>query len=215
MAKAPTQAVWTQVDEETLIEYLFQHRAAAGDGSSFKITTFNGVVDLLEAMRTRGGHKTAKSIQNKWTMVRNMFYFGYFLLIPFSHQLRRIWRVIQDIKAQSGWSWSDIHGANITPAMETNWEIFLRSHPLAKPFKNHGWIHLEKMTQIMPATLRGTYVYVASHGTTGLAAGGDLAAPQAAGSPDWASWSDAENDQPENDPLGVLVSTVVYLLYLS
>ncbi|KJA17246.1 hypothetical protein HYPSUDRAFT_111945, partial [Hypholoma sublateritium FD-334 SS-4] len=107
---------------------------------SFKITTFNGVVGTLEALRTKGGLKMEKSAQNKWTM------------------LHHIWRVIQDIKAQSGWSWSDTHGANISPAIETHWETFLKSHPLAKPFKNHRWIHLEKMTQIMPATLRGTYV---------------------------------------------------------
>ncbi len=42
MAKAPTQAIWTQANEKTLIEYLFQHCAVAGDSSSFKITRREG-----------------------------------------------------------------------------------------------------------------------------------------------------------------------------
>ncbi|KAF8958637.1 hypothetical protein BDZ97DRAFT_1616590, partial [Flammula alnicola] len=133
-------AIWTTADETTLIEFLFQHRASAGDGSSFKMTTFHGVVSVLEATRTKGGPKTAKSCQNKWAM------------------LRHIWRAIQDIRTQSGWTWSDVRGADISPDMEDQWATFLKSHPLAKPFENHGWPHLERVTMIMPATLRGTHV---------------------------------------------------------
>ncbi|KAF9536916.1 hypothetical protein CPC08DRAFT_824753 [Agrocybe pediades] len=150
MPKSASQAVWTQADETTLISFLFEHRASAGDGASFKLKTFNDLVPKLEAMRTKGGPKDAKSCQNKWTM------------------LRRIYRTIQDIQSQSGWTWDEKYGANITPVMEDQWALFLKSHPLAKPFKNHGWVHLEKVREIMPATLRGVNVFVPSQGTTGL-----------------------------------------------
>ncbi|KAF9476666.1 hypothetical protein BDN70DRAFT_882131 [Pholiota conissans] len=173
MAKDTSQAVWTTDDETTLIEFLFQHRASAGDGSSFKMTTFHAAVPVLEAKRAKGGPKTAKSCQNKWS------------------NLRRIWRAIQDIKTQSGWTWSDTRGADISPDMESQWETFLKSHSLARPFKNHGWIHLEKVTMIMPATLRGHHVYLPSQGTVGLAA---AAAVAPAASDDVADVSDAADD---------------------
>lgn len=55
--------------------------------------------------------------------------------------------------------------------MEAEWVLFLKSHKDAKPFKNHGWIHLKIMTELMPATLRGAHVYRPSQGITGMDAG--------------------------------------------
>lgn len=52
--------------------------------------------------------------------------------------------------------------------MEDEWELFLRKHKDARPFKNHGWIHLDIMTDIMPATLRGAYVYRPTQGIVGM-----------------------------------------------
>lgn len=88
----------------------------------------------------------------------------------FSHpsQLRRIFRAIQAIKSQSGWSWSDTRGADITPEMEHEWVKFIKVYKDAKPFKNRGWIYLERMSDIMPVTLRGTYVFRPSQGMTGM-----------------------------------------------
>lgn len=71
---------------------------------------------------------------------------------------------------QSGWTWSDARGADITPEMEPEWAKFIKVYKDAKPFKNHGWIHLEKMTEIMPVTLRGKYVFRPSQGITGMSA---------------------------------------------
>jgi hypothetical protein len=208
MSNEASQAMWTTEDETTLLEFLFQHRASAGDGSSFKMTTFHGAVPVLEATRTKGGPKTAKSCQNKWAMVcRLLFYLLSQFLTTF--QLRRIWRTIQDIKSQSGWTWSNTHGANISPDMENHWATFLKSHPLAKPFKNHGWIHLDQITLIMPATLRGTHVYLPSQGTTGLAAAAAAAAtPSAPAVADDESQEDNEYD----DTLSAPVCTIIFLV---
>jgi hypothetical protein len=52
--------------------------------------------------------------------------------------------------------------------MEDAWDDFLKIYRDAKPFKNRGWIHLEKMTIIMPATIKGTHVFRPSQGLSGL-----------------------------------------------
>jgi hypothetical protein len=49
--------------------------------------------------------------------------------------------------------------------------VFLKTHKEANPFKNEGWIYLEKMSQIMPATVRGNNVFRPSQGATGIEAG--------------------------------------------
>jgi hypothetical protein len=83
-------------------------------------------------------------------------------------KLRRIFRAIQAIKSQSGWTWSDTKGADIAPEMEQEWSKFVKIYKEAKPFKSSGWVHLEKMAEIMPVTLRGLYVFRPSQGLTGL-----------------------------------------------
>lgn len=105
-------------------------------------------------------------------------------------KLRRIFRAIQAIKMQSGWTWTDTRGADITPELESAWATFIKIYKDAKPFKNRGWVHLEKMTEIMPVTLRGTYVFRPSQGITGM--GTAVQSPRSP-SPDW----DIENPDAE------------------
>jgi hypothetical protein len=83
-------------------------------------------------------------------------------------KLRRSFRAIQAIKNVSGWTWSDECRADITPELEDEWATFLVANKHAKPFKNCGWNHLEKMVDIMPVTIRGAHVFRASQGVTGL-----------------------------------------------
>ncbi|KAF8161619.1 hypothetical protein B0H34DRAFT_806797 [Crassisporium funariophilum] len=127
-------ASWTGADELLLLNFLVQHASAAGDGGNFKMVTFTAAAAIVESERERGGVKTAKVCQNKW------------------NQLCRIFCAIQAIKAKSGWTWSDKTGASITPNMEGAWADFLKVYKDAKPFKNKGWVYLEKVAKIMPAT---------------------------------------------------------------
>ncbi|KAG6847824.1 hypothetical protein H0H93_005684 [Arthromyces matolae] len=144
-------ACWTAKDETCLLEHLVERASAAGDGGSFTTTTFNEIAPLVDAVRTSGGKKTPKSCQAKYGI------------------LRRIFRAIQDIKhSKSGWTWDDKLGANIGPDMEEAWVHFLKAHSHAKPFKNKGWTHLEQITRLMPATVKGTNVFRASQGVTGI-----------------------------------------------
>ena len=52
--------------------------------------------------------------------------------------------------------------------MEDAWADFLKTYKEAKPFKNKGWVHLEKMSSIMPATVKGTHVFRPSQGLSGM-----------------------------------------------
>jgi hypothetical protein len=35
-----------------------------------------------------------------------------------------------------------------------------------KPFKSKGWVHLEKMTELMPGTVKGAHVFCPSQGVS-------------------------------------------------
>lgn len=62
-------AYWTLDDETTFIAYLKDNQAAGSDSATFKMATFHGAAAVLEAKRTKGGPKTAKACQNKWSAV--------------------------------------------------------------------------------------------------------------------------------------------------
>ncbi|KAG6843252.1 hypothetical protein H0H93_001667, partial [Arthromyces matolae] len=136
MTRGTGAASWTPADESLLVNLLCENASAAGEGGNFKSTTFQAVATELEKKRTQGGPKTTKACQNKYA------------------SFRRIYRAIQAIQAKSGWTWSDSHGANITGDMEDAWRQFLSVHKDAKPFKNAGWVHREKMAKLMPSSVK-------------------------------------------------------------
>ena len=74
-------------------------------------------------------------------------------------QFKRIYRVIQAIKEVSGWHWDDETGASITVDTASSWDDYIKKHPAAKPFRNRGWVHLQRMTDIMPLTVSGSHVF--------------------------------------------------------
>ncbi|KIK05205.1 hypothetical protein K443DRAFT_55748, partial [Laccaria amethystina LaAM-08-1] len=136
-------ANWTPADKTAFFEFLHEHKAlevdaAAGNGNNFKVTTYEAAAAVLEAKRTKGGPKTAKSCSNKWNSVCDLGITPDFFC------------AIQAIKNDSGWTWSDECRADITPELEDEWATFFVANKHAKPFKNCGWIHLEKMVDIMP-----------------------------------------------------------------
>ncbi|KAF8877642.1 hypothetical protein BD779DRAFT_1389539, partial [Infundibulicybe gibba] len=133
-------AHWTQDDETRLIAYLLEHKSEAGDGFSFKNTTWNGASTELNKHITKGGFKTAMSCKNKWG------------------KFRKIFNVIQGIKNRSGGHWSDETGASITPLSASSWDDYVVKHPQAKQFRNQGWVHLHDVEQLMPSTPRGKHV---------------------------------------------------------
>ncbi|PPQ73729.1 hypothetical protein CVT25_000811 [Psilocybe cyanescens] len=136
---ASENAAWDTTDETTFINFLIEHASAASDGGNFKQTTFTATAAVVDLVQMKGCPKTTKACRNKWNMLRCIFC------------------VIQEIQAKSGWSWGDKTGASITPDMEHAWADFIKIHKEAKPFKNKNWIHLHKMSLLMPATVKGTH----------------------------------------------------------
>lgn len=90
-----------------------------------------------------------------------MFFLLYMIdtIIKAFLQFKRIYRVIQAIKEVSGWHWDDETGASITVDTASSWDDYIKKHPAAKPFRNRGWVHLQRMTDIMPSTVSGSHVF--------------------------------------------------------
>ncbi|GLB39525.1 hypothetical protein LshimejAT787_0700350 [Lyophyllum shimeji] len=148
-------AVWTTQDEHKLLELLLERKASAGDGGNFKEAVFQEVSDILTPLVTKGGPKTVKACQNKWLLLRKTF------------------RVVTAIKNVSGWTWSDVTGASITPESESSWAAYVKIHKEAKPFKNHGWCHLDLMSQVMPSLVHGAHIFRPSNSSVGLGPAND------------------------------------------
>ena len=74
--------------------------------------------------------------------------------------------MVKRMQENSGWTWSDEHGANIGPAEEGTWKAFIAS--LKKPrryyrFKHAGWVLWADADIILGASQpKGTHVYRAS-----------------------------------------------------
>ncbi|KAF9060759.1 hypothetical protein BDP27DRAFT_1184160, partial [Rhodocollybia butyracea] len=134
-------AVWTEEELDTYLQFLFKHRSEMGDGSNFKKKTFSAAAEHMEQSgRASGGEKDWEACRSKWQKVKKTY------------------EVIGDIKAHTGWTWSNETGASITALNSDSWANFLKKHPLAKPFRNTGWPHLDIMEEIMPYRAKGSLV---------------------------------------------------------
>lgn len=66
------------------------------------------------------------------------------------------------VKNNSGWSWSDEHGADIDAESEGTWNAYVQLNPQAAPFRNAGWVYWDAVDRLMPQKDRGAHVYRAS-----------------------------------------------------
>lgn len=71
MATTPTatssaKAYWNDKEIAAFIDYLHDHKAEAGDGGNFKISTFNRAAEHLAPLLTQGGKKTSAMCKTKW-----------------------------------------------------------------------------------------------------------------------------------------------------
>jgi hypothetical protein len=148
-------AVWSEEEVGTYLRFLFNHCSEMGDGSNFKKKTFSAAAEHMEQSgRASGGEKDWEACRSKWQKV---CVFQCSLLIML--QVKKTYEVIGDIKAHTGWTWSNETGASITVLNSDSWANFLKKHPLAKPFRNAGWPHLDTMEEIMPYRAKGSLVF--------------------------------------------------------
>jgi hypothetical protein len=75
MSTAPKteKAIWTNTEITAFIDYLIAHKSKAGDGASFKSSTFICALPVLAPLRTTGPVKTVKMCKGKWQMVSSNF----------------------------------------------------------------------------------------------------------------------------------------------
>ncbi|EDR11712.1 uncharacterized protein LACBIDRAFT_314239 [Laccaria bicolor S238N-H82] len=134
-------AIWTPAEEEAFVEFLLDNLADAGDGSNFKKAMFQKALSHIAPLLQSRAVKGVKSCQNKWAA------------------LRRTYKVVRAIQEVSSWHWDDHTGASINPDTASLWEDYVKQrHPDAKPFRNNGWVHLQKMSLIMPSSTPGANV---------------------------------------------------------
>jgi hypothetical protein len=82
--------------------------------------------------------------------------------LAFFSQLKATYAVVKAIRANSGWSWDDDKGADITPEKKGTWDDYVAKHPAAHPFRNAGWVHLDEFDSLAPSSAKGSYVFRAS-----------------------------------------------------
>jgi nucleoid-associated protein YejK len=62
-------AIWTHQEELTLVQFLAERRAEAGDGMSFPKKTWERAAEEMRQYPTAGGPKTWSVCKNKWGRV--------------------------------------------------------------------------------------------------------------------------------------------------
>ncbi|KAF9243584.1 hypothetical protein BU15DRAFT_72247 [Melanogaster broomeanus] len=99
-------AIWTEDQEAALLIVLLDNISAAGDGG-FKLVTFNTAVSHLNTKfpGQTGGLK-----------------------------LKKLYKIVVDLKSASGFTWSEQGGAGITLESNSNWASYCKSHPGAKSY---------------------------------------------------------------------------------
>ncbi|KAJ6491514.1 hypothetical protein DFH09DRAFT_822892, partial [Mycena vulgaris] len=123
---------WTRDDENKLITYCWDHRAEGGDGCNFKTSlTWNGAAKHLNESITRGGAKTAADCKGKWVA------------------FKKVYELVQLVKSQSGWTWTDDGGATITSETAGTWNNFVANNPDVARFRNKGWYYLANFAPFM------------------------------------------------------------------
>jgi len=83
----------------------------------------------------------------------------HFLMLTPLVQFKKLYCIIRTIQSVSGWVWDDNTGASITIDSALSWDDYVKKHPKAKPFRNNGWMHFNKVALIMWSTPAGAHIF--------------------------------------------------------
>ena len=125
MSQEDGKANWNDSEILALVDFLWEHRAQAGDGGTFKNTMFNAAADKIAEHWTVGPSKTAKRCKTKWAGVSNHYLLvNQGLNLP---QLKTTFRAIVTYKdTTSGTHWSSFNGAGIEgEAASSAWKYYI------------------------------------------------------------------------------------------
>ncbi|KIM65147.1 hypothetical protein SCLCIDRAFT_52028, partial [Scleroderma citrinum Foug A] len=122
-------ANWLAEDTTTLLEFLLEELPKIGDGN-FKRSTWTTAASLISTKHkiTKGGG------------------------------LKKQYEAVLNLKDTSGFTYSDKDGAGVTLARADTWTKFVKSHPLAKPFKTKGFVYFELIGSLTPKKGKGQFV---------------------------------------------------------
>ncbi|KAG2364753.1 hypothetical protein BDR07DRAFT_1278880 [Suillus spraguei] len=138
MAQEKEKAFWTEPEVTALVDYLHEHRSEHAEGGNFKIVIFNEAAKAIAPKRAQGPLKTGKMCPTKWTSVR----------------CYHIYNAIDKYCKQSGINqWHPEYGANIQgEAAAAVFDAYVqqKSNSAMCPFRNCGWVYLERMQEILP-----------------------------------------------------------------
>jgi hypothetical protein len=107
------KASWSTREVTALVDYLYEHHFAAGDGGNFKSAFFNNAAEAIAPYWESGPAKSGAQCRTKWMSVSciyRLFLHPPNLLEP---QLKNTWSSIQKLQNTSGMHWDNVHGANI------------------------------------------------------------------------------------------------------
>ncbi|KAG2052217.1 hypothetical protein BDR06DRAFT_973203 [Suillus hirtellus] len=136
-ARVP-HAQWNDGEIAALINYLYDHCSDAEGGGNFKTKVLADAAEHINsdedlAAAQMGPPKIAKSVCNKWTLLKSTYH------------------AIKKYRNQTGVHWGNENGGGITgPAAAAVWESYVQKNPLMRPFCTKGWEHHEKMQAIIP-----------------------------------------------------------------
>ncbi|KAG2059958.1 hypothetical protein BDR06DRAFT_967500 [Suillus hirtellus] len=141
-ARVP-HAQWNDGEIAALINYLYDHRSDAEGGGNFKTKVLADAAEHINsdedlAAAQMGPPKTAKSVCNKWTLLKSTYH------------------AIEKYCNQTGVHWGNENGGGIAgPAAAAVWELYVQliyywKNPLMWPFCTKGWEHHKKMQAIIP-----------------------------------------------------------------
>ncbi|KAG2361843.1 hypothetical protein BDR07DRAFT_1485419 [Suillus spraguei] len=131
-------ARWTAAETSHLLEYLIAHRTEGGDGMGFKQATFTSASIHLQDLPPLDGTLKENHIvesSRDW------------------QSLQEKYAAIIDIKSQSGFSWDDVLGANVSPADASRWSAFAKMHPDVKLFCCSEKSHADRQNPIFDKRL--------------------------------------------------------------
>ena len=76
-----SNANWNIDETNELVQYLWDHRAEAGDGGNFKSQTLTAAMQHITPYHSQGPVKDVKHVKRKWTAVSDQCIFTDFLLM--------------------------------------------------------------------------------------------------------------------------------------
>ncbi|KAJ3715898.1 hypothetical protein DFJ43DRAFT_1141964 [Lentinula guzmanii] len=151
MGRGVSDADWSNPEDTgAVIQFFFkaENRGKLGQGGNPTKAALNECAAYLAKNQEvkKGGPKTAGAIGTRWRKIKSIF--------------EAILAVKQKkFVGASGWNYDDETGFGVTESNIDEWNDFVRTHTIFKPFATKGWEFFDEVQEILPATTRGNSIH--------------------------------------------------------